>query len=283
MKTLCLELIRTDGGTQMRAEIDRDTLLEYRDVWKASPDSFPPLVVFHDGGKDAPYWLADGFHRFYGAREAGRASVPVDVRSGTQRDAILYAVGANQANGMRRSNADKRNAVTTLLNDSEWVSWSDNKLADQAGVSVQTVCSIRKELSNLDSSPAAAQADKPRTGKDGKKRKPPKPKRKVRSQSDEPRNGAPDKPDYGKCPSCAGTKWKSDESGVSCAKCNHPHGEPVGDVDGDRVSVQRSKTVKTVEALMRAFDDLNLLLPKPAHGPAIASCKSLLSTAKGWK
>lgn len=89
--------------------------------------------------------------------------------------------------------------------------------------------------------------------------------------------------DYGKCPSCASTKWKSDETGVSCAKCNHPHGEPAGDVDDDRVSVQRSKTVKTVEALMRAFDDLNLMLPKPDHRMAIDACKALLTTARAWK
>lgn len=89
--------------------------------------------------------------------------------------------------------------------------------------------------------------------------------------------------DLGKCPNCAGTKWDSDDEGVSCAKCHHPHGEPAGDVDDDRVSTQRSKTVKTVEALMRAFDDLNTMLPKPAHTGAIVSCKELLTTARGWK
>ena len=130
MKTLCLDLIRTDGGTQMRAEIDTDTMMEYREVWKNSPASFPPLVVFWDGAKDSPYWLADGFHRFYGAREAKRASVPVEIKQGTLRDAILYAVGANQANGMRRTSEDKRNAVTTLLNDPEWVLWSGEKIAE---------------------------------------------------------------------------------------------------------------------------------------------------------
>lgn len=44
--------------------------------------------------------------------------------------------------------------------------------------------------------------------------------------------------DYGKCPNCAGTKWKVDgaDGSVDCSKCLHPHGEPVGDeVDAESV------------------------------------------------
>lgn len=93
-----------------------------------------------------------------------------------------------------------------------------------------------------------------------------------------------DKPgDFGICPNCGGKKWTEDEFGASCAKCNHPHGEPVGDQDENRIATQRSKTVKTVEALMRAFDDLNRMLKRPDHADAIASCKSLLRTARAWK
>ena len=90
-------------------------------------------------------------------------------------------------------------------------------------------------------------------------------------------------PDYGKCPSCAGTKWVEAEEGVSCAKCHHPHGEPAGDVDEDRIKTQRQKTIKTVEALMRAFDDLHTMRARPEHSEAIADCKKLLKIAKGWK
>jgi len=89
--------------------------------------------------------------------------------------------------------------------------------------------------------------------------------------------------DYGRCPNCAGTKWTEDEGGVSCARCHHPHGEPAGDVDEDRITTQRQKTVKTVEALMRTFDDLQLLLAKPGHSEVISDCKRLLTMAKAWK
>jgi hypothetical protein len=91
------------------------------------------------------------------------------------------------------------------------------------------------------------------------------------------------KPDYGKCPNCAGTKWDEDEEGVSCRKCHHPYGESTGGADDDRLKTQRQKTVKTAEALMRAFDDLQMMLARREHKETIESCKSLIRTAKGWK
>lgn len=47
--------------------------------------------------------------------------------------------------------------------------------------------------------------------------------------------------------------------------------------------IQRSKTIKTVEALMRAFDDLHgMQSHRMQHAEAIASCKILLKMAKDW-
>ena len=89
--------------------------------------------------------------------------------------------------------------------------------------------------------------------------------------------------DYGKCPNCAGEKWDEDEDGVSCSRCHHPHGEPAGDVDTDRLTLQRSKTVKTAEALMRAFDDLQVMKAKECHTEAVEMCKWQVKTAKRWK
>jgi len=104
------------------------------------------------------------------------------------------------------------------------------------------------------------------------------------SDSRTPRKGKDKPADLGKCPNCAGTKWKEDNYGTVCAKCLHPHGESAGDVDADRVNTQRQKTVKTIEALMRAFDDLHLLLARPDdHKYAVDSCKALLKTARAWK
>jgi len=88
--------------------------------------------------------------------------------------------------------------------------------------------------------------------------------------------------DYGKCPNCLSAEWDEDEFGVSCAKCHHPWGEPAGDPDEDRVKIQRLKTIKTVEATMRAFDDLQYLQARAWHNDAIRQCKALLKMAQEW-
>lgn len=168
MERLDLKKIRTDGGTQMRVEISTDVMLDYRDKWRASVE-FAPVDVFYDG---ATYWLADGFHRFYGAREAKKKDIPANIHNGSIRDAKLFACSANQGHGLRRTNEDKRVAVETLLNDGEWSSWSDRKIAELAGVSQPFVSKVREELITVISSPAARAANQPRTGRDGKKRKP---------------------------------------------------------------------------------------------------------------
>lgn len=197
VKPISIDLIRTDGGTQMRAALNQDVYLDYRDKWLAGVE-FDAIDVFHDG---SAYWLADGFHRFYGAREAKRSSLPCRIHQGTQRDAILFATGANAAHGLRRTNADKRLAVEALLNDGEWVKWSDNKLAEQAAVSHLFVANIRRELATVASSPAAAAAEEPRVGRDGKSRRPPQrrhppskpPAKREPGDESENENGSPEK------------------------------------------------------------------------------------------
>jgi hypothetical protein len=90
--------------------------------------------------------------------------------------------------------------------------------------------------------------------------------------------------DYGKCPNCPSKKWVETEEGVNCAKCNHPHGEPTGGTDEDRVATQRQKTVKTAEALIREFDELNRLAPTTKGiVDALEACKRMLELARGWK
>ena len=85
------------------------------------------------------------------------------------------------------------------------------------------------------------------------------------------------------CPNCGSTAWEEDDEGVSCSKCHHPFGEPIGDVDEQRMQIQRQKTVKTIEALMRAFDDLQRMKTRREHKQVIDTCKSLLKTAQEWK
>lgn len=185
MDSIALVKIRTDGGTQMRLAIDNETMLDYRDKWKSGVE-FNPVDVFYDG---ATYWLADGFHRFYGAREAKRKDIPATIHNGSVRDAILFACGANNANGLRRTNADKRNSVEVLLADDQWSQWSDRAIAERCGVSHQHVCDIRKQLSTVDSCDEPAEPAR-RMGRDGKRRSA---KKKTNKPAKQQSNGKPEK------------------------------------------------------------------------------------------
>lgn len=142
MESLSLHKIRLDGGTQSREAISEEVVEQYA-LEMSVGVKFPPVVIFYDGSE---YWMADGFHRYRAAESIQRGLLECDVRQGTQRDAILYSVGANDTHGMRRSNADKRRAVLKLLNDTEWGKWSDGEIARRCGVSQNFTSDMRRSL-----------------------------------------------------------------------------------------------------------------------------------------
>ena len=136
---LSLKSIRIDGGTQSRVELNNATVEEYAEAMHEGA-TFPPVVVFFDG---ATHWLADGFHRYFGADHAGLEEIAADVRQGTQADAQLFSFGVNADHGLRRTNADKRKAVTGALHHPVSCKWSDRQIAKHCGVSDKTVAAVR--------------------------------------------------------------------------------------------------------------------------------------------
>ena len=142
IQNLTLDQIRIDGGTQPRVAIDEQIVAEYAELYSTGVD-LPPVTVFFDG---ATYWLADGFHRYWANKRIDCEYVFADIHQGTQRDAILHSVGANADHGLRRTNADKRKAVLTMLEDEEWGGWSDSDIARQCGVTHTTVQRHRASL-----------------------------------------------------------------------------------------------------------------------------------------
>jgi uncharacterized ParB-like nuclease family protein len=133
--------IRRDGGTQIRAALDEATVAHYAQLL-AEGGELPPVVVFDD---EKTLWLADGFHRIESELRAGRKRISCFRHIGTQRDALLYAVGANAAHGLPRSNADKRRAIEAMLADPEWVTWTDRRIAAAAHVGHELVARVREE------------------------------------------------------------------------------------------------------------------------------------------
>lgn len=157
-----LESVRINGGTQSRVELNQSAIAEYAEAIRLAVE-LPPVVMFFDG---VHFWLADGFHRYHAHREAGAMEIAADIRTGTQRDAILYSVGANASHGLRRSNEDKRKAVEILLADPEWAAWSNNAIAKACAVSDKTVAAYRAEhlRNSEDSQPAPTMRKVERNG-----------------------------------------------------------------------------------------------------------------------
>jgi len=137
-----IDKIRLDGGTQSRIAVNPDIIKEYARLMRDGT-KLEPVEVFFDGNN---YWLADGFHRVHAARRVGVQSLDANLRPGVLRDAILFSCGANATHGLRRTNADKRKAVETLLRDEEWSKWKDSEIARRCGVSLPTVAKYRAEI-----------------------------------------------------------------------------------------------------------------------------------------
>jgi ParB-like chromosome segregation protein Spo0J len=158
IRSLPLKDIRADRRLHARLDFNQNVAEEYADQMGEGV-IFPPLEVVWDGKE---YWLWDGFHRFEAATMAELDTISVNVRTGTKEDAKWLAAGANKDHGLRRTNADKREAVIKAL--SLKPGESNGTIAGHVGVSLDLVNRTRKELEatqRIVESPT-------RTGRDGR-------------------------------------------------------------------------------------------------------------------
>jgi len=86
------------------------------------------------------------------ALELHGLDIECEVIEGTQRDAIMHACGTNALHGIQRTNADKKNAVETMIRnplvscDNKGVPWSDRAIARICKVSHPAVAKWRAEI-----------------------------------------------------------------------------------------------------------------------------------------
>jgi hypothetical protein len=135
------------SDTQARVRLDPAVIDEYAEAMTEGA-IFPPVVLFSEGDL---YWIGDGHHRIKAARQVGYTAIKAEVREGGQREALLYACGANASHGLRRTNADKRKAVDTMLRDPEWSKWSNGATARHCGATPQFVGDRRRVLETVSS------------------------------------------------------------------------------------------------------------------------------------
>ena len=73
---------------------------------------FPPVVIYEQCGD---LWLSEGFHRVAAFDQLEHQKIRAEVRPGGRIEAVVNACGSNAEHGARRTNADKRRAVKTML------------------------------------------------------------------------------------------------------------------------------------------------------------------------
>ncbi|MBP8291456.1 MAG: ParB N-terminal domain-containing protein [Caldilineaceae bacterium] len=141
-RTLSLNQIRRDGGTQPREGIDWDHV---KDMQQALADgaALPAISVIYDG---ADYWLWDGFHRWHAYANNGKLEIPVVISQGTQDDAQWESFAANQAHGLKRTPSEKERAIRGALKHPKSAGMSNMAIAKHLGVSDKTVAQYREKM-----------------------------------------------------------------------------------------------------------------------------------------
>lgn len=137
-----LDRINVRAGTQVRLHISDDDVEDYAEIYSTSPGKLPPPVVFGDNG--GPYILADGFHRYYGAKKSRAKAMRCEARPGCLDDALAWALGANETNGRRLTREEKRHSVEMAVR--AWPEASDRKISELCNVSHHMVADVRRVL-----------------------------------------------------------------------------------------------------------------------------------------
>ncbi len=128
-----LDEISLQKTMQIRYQLNDEVVARYRDRMLAG-DAFPPISVYkiHDD-----FFIADGCHRFFAAKEAKFKAIFCTIFEGTEKDRLWFALGANRAHGLQLSHEDLRRAIDLAVKT--WPEKSQKEIAEHIGVSQSTV------------------------------------------------------------------------------------------------------------------------------------------------
>lgn len=130
MRTVKLNDIRIDGGTQGRVVIDQQHVYHMVEMMKEGYE-FDPIDTNFDG---ATYWLVDGFHRYHAYKLMGIKEVMIKYVPGTQEEAVIRSYGVNAKHGLPRSFEDKKKVVLDAL--------ANPLLKDKSNYEIAKICVV---------------------------------------------------------------------------------------------------------------------------------------------
>ena len=162
LETVSLRDIDTNASPQVRHEIREDAVEDYAKLYK---DKKPMPKAVLCKVTTGHYLVADGMHRVKAMLKAGITERAFDVFQGAYEDCLLFASAANQTHGVRRTSADKRTAISSVLKVLS--EKTDKEISDIVGVTDKTVGDVRKELVKT----GVIVSTGKRIGRDGKTRR----------------------------------------------------------------------------------------------------------------
>lgn len=169
-KAVPLDDIVLDERCQPRAILNQEAVTEYKELYEEEEVELPALQVVDVEGDMV---LIDGFHRLAGARSAGKSFVRVEVvEEGDLGQALWLASAVNQGHGVRRTNADKRQAVRLALESDIGEEQSSRTIAKHVGVSNDFVSRLRAEVSSDDTPEQKTEPEPPSMPDDDEPEKP---------------------------------------------------------------------------------------------------------------
>ena len=139
MRTVKLNDIRIDGGTQGRVVIDQNHVYHMVEMMKEGYE-FDPIDTNFDG---ATYWLVDGFHRYHAYKLMGIKEVVIKYVPGTQGEAVIRSYGVNARHGLPRSFEDKKKVVEEALANPDLKDKSNYEIAKICVVSQSFVAGVK--------------------------------------------------------------------------------------------------------------------------------------------
>ena len=134
MRTVKLNEIRIDGGTQGRVVIDQNHVYHMVEMMKEGYE-FDPIDTNFDG---ATYWLVDGFHRYHAYKLMGIKEVTIKYVPGTQEEAVIRSYGVNARHGLPRSFDDKKKVVELAL--------ANPMLKDKSNYEIAKICVVSQSF-----------------------------------------------------------------------------------------------------------------------------------------
>lgn len=151
--------IDVNGSPHVRGEYRMEVAEEYSEFYKQKKHGMPDPVLFKVVDK---LFVGDGMHRIAAMEIAKATTQTFEVIDGTWHDCVKFALRSNVANGIRRSNSDKR--ACAILAVKEFPSLSNVLLADSCAVGDDLIGEVRKEMEDKKLIPRLEK----RTGADGR-------------------------------------------------------------------------------------------------------------------